>query len=75
MTALDHWRWVRMNWKQVNFRKNGIVLVRKKTDIIILTGMWEIHQVIQKELEESGINMKMENLIRASIIGIWKGER
>ena len=64
-----------MYWKQVNFRKNGIVLVRKKTDIIILTGMWEIHQVIQKELEESGINMKMENLIRASIIGIWKGER
>lgn len=64
-----------MNWKQVNFRKNGIVLVRKKTDIVILTGMWEIHQVIQKELEESGINMKMENLIRASIIGIWKGER
>ena len=64
-----------MNCKQVNFRKNGIVLVRKKTDIIILTGMWEIHQVIQKELEESGINMKMENLIRASIIGIWKGER
>ena len=64
-----------MNWKQVNFRKNGIVIVRKKTDIIILTGMWEIHQVIQKELEESGINMKMENLIRASIIGIWKGER
>ena len=64
-----------MYWKQVNFRKNDIVLVRKKTDIIILTGMWEIHQVIQKELEESGINMKMENLIRASIIGIWKGER
>lgn len=64
-----------MNWKQVNFRKNDIVLVRKKTDIVILTGMWEIHQVIQKELEESGINMKMENLIRASIIGIWKGER
>ena len=64
-----------MYWKQVNFRKNGIVLVSKKTDIIILTGMWEIHQVIQKELEESGINMKIENLIRASIIGIWKGER
>lgn len=64
-----------MYWKQVNFRKNSIVLVRKKTDIIILTGMWEIHQVIQKELEESGINMKIENLIRASIIGIWKGER
>ena len=59
----------------MNFRKNGIVLVRKKTDINILTGMWEIHQEIQKELEESGINMKMENLIRASIIGIWKGER